>query len=126
MQVRSNPNIKNSSRTQPLRIYNRHHDIRIGRTRDREKRQGLLESVLTVFAQPARKDRAYLDTVISFNNEDCPFESVEPYEGALLITTQVRPLDMRRMMMDKGSSMDILYSHTYQRLDLEGQKMEVG
>lgn len=29
-------------------------------------------------------------------------------------------------MIDNGSLMDILYSHAYQRMDLEGHKMEVG
>lgn len=43
-----------------------------------------------------------------------------------MITAQVGPVDMRRIMVDNGSSVDIIYSHTYQRLDLEGRKMEVG
>lgn len=29
-------------------------------------------------------------------------------------------------MIDNGSSVDILYSHAYHILDLEGRKMEVG
>lgn len=29
-------------------------------------------------------------------------------------------------MIDNGSSMNILYSHTYQMMDLEGKKIEVG
>lgn len=66
------------------------------------------------------KDRAYLGTVISFTDEDYPSESVEPHKGALVITTQVGSVDMRRMMIGNGSSVDILYSHAYQRLDLEG------
>lgn len=33
---------------------------------------------------------------------------------------------MKRMMIDHGSSIDILYTHAYQRLDLEGRKLEVG
>lgn len=30
------------------------------------------------------------------------------------------------MMIDNGSSVDILYSHAYQRLDLQGKKMDLG
>lgn len=51
---------------------------------------------------------------------------MEPHEGALVITAQVGAVDMRRIMMDNGFSVDILYNHAYQRMDLEGRKMEVG
>lgn len=51
---------------------------------------------------------------------------VEPLKGALVITAQVRPVDMRRIIIDNGSSVNILYGHMYQRMDLEGKKMEVG
>lgn len=29
------------------------------------------------------------------------------------------------IMIDNGSSVDILYNYTYQRMDLEGRKMEI-
>lgn len=51
---------------------------------------------------------------------------MEPHEGVLVITAQVGPVDVRRMMIDNGSLVDILYSHAYQKLDLDGRKMEVG
>lgn len=89
-----------------------------------KKRQGTLDSMVS--EQPVRRDRPYPGTVISFFDEDYPPESVEPREGALVITAQVGPVDMRRIMMDNGSLVDILYTHSYQRLDLEGRKMEVG
>lgn len=86
----------------------------------------MLNSILTVFEQPARRDRLYPNTIISFTDNDFPPESVEPHEGALVIIAQVRPVDVRRIMIDNGSLVDVLYSHAYQRLDLEGWKMEVG
>lgn len=43
-----------------------------------------------------------------------------------MITAQVGPVDVRRIMIDNGSSVDILYAYAYQRLDIEGRKMEVG
>lgn len=82
--------------------------------------------MLTVSEQPARRERAYPGTVISFTDEDYPAESVELYEGALVIMAQVGLVDVKRMMIDSGSSVDILYNHAYQRLDLEGKKMDVG
>lgn len=89
------------------------------------KRQGTLDSILTVFEQPARRDRLYPGTIIYFFDKDYPPKSVEPHEGALVITAQVGPVDMRRIIINNGSSVDILYTHVYQRLDLEGRKMEV-
>lgn len=51
---------------------------------------------------------------------------MEPHERALIILAQVDLVDIQRIMIDNGSSMDILYSHAYQRVDLKGRKMEVG
>lgn len=51
-----------------------------------EKRRGSLDSILIVSEQLIRRDRPYPDMVISFTDEDYPPESVEPHEGALVIT----------------------------------------
>lgn len=59
------------------------------------------------------------DTVISFFDEDYPLESVEPNEGAFVIIAQVGPANMRRIMIDNRSLVDILYTHAYQRQDRE-------
>lgn len=75
--------------------------------------------------QPLKGERPYPNTIIFFSDVDYSSDMVEPHEGALVITTQVRPVDMRRIMIDNGSSVDIIYSHTYQMIDLEGMKMEV-
>lgn len=81
---------------------------------------------MSVSDHPVRRDRAFPVTVISFTDEYYPSELVDQHEGALVITTQVGPVDMGRMMIDNGSSVDILYNHAYQRMDLGGRKMEVG
>lgn len=52
---------------------------------------------------------------------------MEPHKGTLVITIDNDfSMDMRRKMINNDSSVDILYSHAYQKLDLEGGKMEVG
>lgn len=71
-------------------------------------RRGLLDAVLTVSKQPSRRDRLFPDTVISFTNEDYPSESIEPHEGALAITAQVRTMEIKIIMIDNSSSVDIL------------------
>lgn len=90
------------------------------------KSRDIIDSILTVFEQPSKRERPYPNIMISFSDKDYPFDMVEPHEGALVITTQVGPVDMQRIMIDNGFSVDILYSHAYQRMDLEGRKMEVG
>lgn len=70
-------------------------------------------------------ERPYPNTIIFFSNEDYPPDTVEPLEGALVITAQVGLVNMRRIMIDNGPSVDILYNHAYQRMDLEGRKMEI-
>lgn len=84
----------------------------VGRVTGKKHRDSL-DSILTVSEQPARRDRPYPDIVISFSDEDYLFESMELHERALVITAQVGPVYMRRIMIDNGSSVDILYSHAY-------------
>lgn len=90
-----------------------------------KKRHGLLDDVLSMSDQPVRQERQYSGTIISFSDEEYFSEPIEPHEEALIITGQVGSLDMKRIITDNGSSVDILYAHTYRRVDLEGKKMEI-
>lgn len=125
VQVETSLRLSNLNRTTDLSSSGCHHRW-FGWKGDRKKRRGVLDSVLTVSKQPVRKEKLYPDIVISFTNDDFLSEAIKPHEGALVITAQVSPVDMRRIMIDNNSSVDILYSYAYQRLDVEGRKMEVG
>lgn len=72
-----------------------------------KKRCRALDSVLTISDQPTKRERLYQDTVISFTDEDYPSE-LKPHERALDITAQVGSMDMKRIMIDNRSSIDIL------------------
>lgn len=61
-----------------------------------------------------------INMLISFSDEDYPVDMVEPYECALVNITQVGSVDMRRIMIGNDSSLDVLYCHAYQWMDLEG------
>lgn len=91
-----------------------------------KKRRSYLDSVMSVAGTLLKTDRPFPGTVISFTNEDYPSKTIEPHEGSLVVTAQVGSVDMKRMMIDNGSSVDILYAHAYQRMHLDGQKMEIG
>lgn len=63
--------------------------------------------------------------MISFSNVDLPVEPVNLHERALVITAQVRLVYMKRIMIDNRSSIDVLYSHSYRRMYLNAQKMDI-
>lgn len=67
-------------------------------------------------------EQLYPNTSISFFYEDYPLDMAKPHEDALVITTQVGLVDMHRIMIDNGSSVDVLYSYTYQRIDLKSRE----
>lgn len=73
-----------------------------------KKLRGFLDAVLSGSYQPVRRERLYPGSVISFTDEDFLLKPIEPHEGALVITAQVGSMDMKRMMIDNGSSIDIL------------------
>lgn len=91
-----------------------------------KKRWGYLDVVMTLAGKPPKAERAYPGSVISFTDEDFPSEPIKLHEGALVITTQVGSVDMKRMMIDNGSSVDFLYAHAYHRMPLDGRKIEIG
>lgn len=90
------------------------------------RRRSATDFILAVSDQPVKGEKPYPNTMISFSDEDYPPHTMKPHEGALIIMAQVGPVNMRRIVIDNDSSMDILYNHAYQMIDLGGWKMEIG
>jgi len=59
--------------------------------------------------------RQKIDNTISFSNED--YAGVQmPYTDALVILARVARWKIKRVMVDTGSSADILFNHCYEKI----------
>jgi hypothetical protein len=62
------------------------------------------------------------DQVISFSEEDAR-GTHQPHDDALVVTINIAGFTTRRVMIDNGSSADILYFPTYQRMKLDKDRL---
>ena len=62
------------------------------------------------------------DQIISFSEEDAR-ETHQPHDDALVITMNIANFTTRRVMIDNGSSADILYLLVYQKMKLDKKKL---
>ena len=68
------------------------------------------------------KNIRLVDQIISFSEEDAR-GTHQPHDDALVITMNIVGFTTKRVMVDNGSSVDILYLQTYQQMKLDKEKM---
>ena len=68
------------------------------------------------------KNISLVDQIISFSEEDAR-GTHQPHDDALVITMNIVGFTTKRVMVDNGSSADILYLQTYQQMKLDKEKM---
>ena len=54
---------------------------------------------------------------ISFSDEDL-WDVVQPHNDALVLTLRLQEYDVRRILIDPGSSSEIMYMELFDKLDL--------
>ena len=60
---------------------------------------------------------------ITFNDDD--FEGINPqHSEALVVSVEIANNIVKKVLIDNGSSVDILFMHCWERLKLEGYKLE--
>ncbi|XP_065635901.1 uncharacterized protein LOC136070210 [Quercus suber] len=64
--------------------------------------------------------RARLDTqpVLGFSDED-KIGTIQPHDDALVITLRIGGYDVKRVMVDQGSAVEIMYPDLYKGLNLK-------
>ena len=55
--------------------------------------------------------------VIGFSDED-KIKTIQPHDDALVITLQIGGYDVKRVMVDQGNAVEIMYPDLYRRLSL--------
>ena len=74
-------------------------------------------------SQPGpKKAKRNSHPVLSFSKED-KVGTTQPYDDALLITLRIRGYDVKRVMIDGGSAVEIMYPDLYKGLKLKPEDL---
>ena len=68
--------------------------------------------------QDPKKARVELSLVMGFSNED-KIGTIQLHDDALVITLRIRGYDVKRVMVDQGSAIKIMYLDLYKGLNLK-------
>lgn len=78
-------------------------------------------AVYNLYSQPSKKFKS--DSTISFSDED--YEGVlAPHHDALVVTASIDDYLVNKVLIDNGSSVNILYHHALSQMDLRGIQMD--
>ena len=72
--------------------------------------------------QNPKRARVELLLVMGFSDED-KIGTIQPHDDALVITLRIRGYDVKRVMMDQGSAVEIMYPDLYKGLNLRAEDL---
>ena len=59
-----------------------------------------------------------IQLVLGFSNED-KIGTIQPHNDALVVTLRIEGYDVKRVLIDQGSAVEIMYPNLYKRLNLK-------
>ena len=59
---------------------------------------------------------------MSFSDED-KIETIQPHGDALVVTLRIRGYDVKRVMIDQGSCVEVMYPDLYKGLNLKPEDL---
>ena len=78
-------------------------------------------SVIRLFVEnlnpETKKAKMSVQPALSFSNED-KVGTIQPHDDTLVITLKIEGYDMKRVMVDQGSGIEIMYPNLYKGLNL--------
>lgn len=80
--------------------------------------------VFKINPDASKRSRLSPTSVISFSDEDYPQGMIERHQDALVITAKVGVNSVKKILIDNGSSVDILYHHAFSRMEFGDRKLE--
>ena len=69
-----------------------------------------------------KKAKIGIPLVLGFSDED-KVETIQPHDDALVVTLRIGGYDMKRVMIDQGSVVDIMYPDLYRGLNLKPENL---
>ncbi|XP_074342949.1 uncharacterized protein LOC141680690 [Apium graveolens] len=80
--------------------------------------------VFNINPSTAKRPRTNPSPFISFSDDDYRPGLIEGHQDALVITTRVGNNTVKKMLVDNGSSVDVLYHHAFSRMDIGDRRLE--
>ena len=71
--------------------------------------------------QPKRA-RVEIQSVLGFSDED-KIGTIQPYDDALVVTLRIRGYDIKKVLVDQGSAVEVMYPDLYKGLGLKAEDL---
>ncbi|XP_030969583.1 uncharacterized protein LOC115989844 [Quercus lobata] len=71
-----------------------------------------------------KKTKRRVPLILGFSDEDL-IGTIQPHEDALVVTLRIGGYDVRRVMVDQGSAVDVMYPDLYKGLGLKQEDLTV-
>ncbi|XP_030923522.1 uncharacterized protein LOC115950468 [Quercus lobata] len=85
--------------------------------------------VLSVYRPPvedhgqvSKRGRVDIPLILGFSDED-KIGTIQPHDDALVVTLRIGGYDVKKVMVDQGSAMDIMYSDLHKGLGLKPEDL---
>ena len=65
-----------------------------------------------------KRDKVEIRSALSFSNEDMA-GTIQPHDDALVVTLRIGGYDVKRVMVDQGSCVEVMYPNLYKGLNLK-------
>ena len=72
--------------------------------------------------QDPKRARVELSLVIGFSDED-KIRTIQPHDDALMITLRIGGYDVKRVMVDQSSAVEIMYPDLYKGMNLKAEDL---
>lgn len=87
-------------------------------------RKSYAMEVFNINLEAIKRQRLNPSPVITFSDEDFSPRMIENHQDALVITKKVGAHTVKKILIDNGSSVDILYHHAFSRMNIRDRKLE--
>ena len=69
-----------------------------------------------------KKAKVEIRPALSFSDED-KIGTIQPHNDALVVTLRIEGYDVKRVLVDQGSGVEIMYPDLYKRLNLKSKDL---
>ena len=63
-----------------------------------------------------------IQSILGFSNED-KIRTIQPHDDALVVTLRIGGYDVKRVLVDQGSAVKIMYPNLYKGLNLKPKNL---
>ena len=72
----------------------------------------------------SKKAKKEASPVLGFSNED-KIGTIQPYDDALVVTLKIGGYDVKRVLVDQGNAVEVMYLDLYKGLNLKPEDLTV-